>query len=75
MKEQTNNFEIEDKLNSLLYEYSLLIEKVYSNNSFLTGNSDCLNLEQMETTIEIQNKIYKNSQEFIKLEILKLNNK
>ena len=75
MKEQTNNFEIEDKLNSLLYEYSLLIEKVYSNNSFLTGNSDCLNLEQMKTTIEIQNKIYKNSQEFIKLEILKLNNK
>jgi len=75
MKEQTNNFEMEDILNTLLYEYSLLTEKIYSNNSFLTGNSDCLNVEQMRTTIEVQNKIYKNSQEFIKLEILKLNNK
>ena len=75
MTEQANNFEIDDKLNSLLYEYSLLTEKIYSNNSFLTGNSDCLNVEQMRTTIEVQNKIYKNSQEFIKLEILKLNNK
>ena len=75
MTEQTNNFEIEDKLNSLLYEYSLLTEKIYSNNSFLTGNSNCLNIEQMKTTIQLQNKIYKNSQEFIKLEILKLNNK
>ena len=75
MKEQANNFEMEDKLNSLLYEYSLLTEKIYSNNSFLSGNSDCLNVEQMITTIEVQNKIYKNSQEFIKLEILKLNNK
>jgi len=63
--EQIDNIEKEEKLNAYLYIYRKTSEKIASRNLYIEENKNVTNFWQLETNMNIEIEVYKNTLEFI----------
>jgi hypothetical protein len=63
--EQIDNIEKEEKLNAYLHIYRETCEKIASRNLYIEENKNVTNFWQLETNMNIEVEVYKNTLEFI----------
>lgn len=63
--EQIDNIEKEEKLNAYLYIYRKTCEQIASRSLYVEENKNVTNFWQLETNMNIEIEVYKNTLEFI----------